>query len=198
MTYDDDSVEYGVRCLLPEREQRGIEYGVDHNIPGFQLYSIGGEVPCEATGKMFGMYFYYRDRHGYSTLRLSPIDDLGVIIMEPSYDSDIETVEFGGVENFFNNLSTLIRRLEKSVFRWEFGAYNKNGVLQDEFTMHAHSPELAYERLFMIPDWCEGEDRKRFAELIESRREFRVDPMPLNSDDRFFPEVDPDFKSVKA
>jgi len=181
---------------------------LDLVIPGIRFHSLGGFVPFEADG-IWGPYeFYYRERHGRSELRLAPIATFPGL-SGALYSAKADTPEFAGTTGWLNRFLSLWEKLSVAPFLYEFQARDvsirRNGesenaefqlVFGEGFTDVAGwglTPEEARQYAVSVVPFYE-EQFGWTPELQEERfRAMEVAELPLNSDDRVFPEVTPTF-----
>lgn len=181
---------------------------LQESIPGILISSAGGIAPFEVQGLLHGHPFYYRDRHGYASLSLGEVDGEPPYLGDKTlYGSSTETEEFGGAENFVENLMKLVPKLERTSFPYKFRGrkiiFGEGGIqagdyhASEDFDDFGHVgwgyfPEEAFEKLaepseyLLSQGWTEDIQR-RIYELQE------FSPEPINTDERKYPEVDPPF-----
>lgn len=177
---------------------------MDSVIPGIAIHSLGGSVPFQADG-IWGPYeWYYRERGGYSDLRLSPIGTFPGA-GDALYSASGEVPEFSGTEGWLPRFLELWARLERAPFLYSFGckeilvSEGENGVEfldtgeVSEQLAWGHSPEEARHsanelRTFYeeILGWGESTQRERLR-LMEIAED------PSKMDDRVYPLQSPDF-----
>lgn len=173
-------------------------------IPGIRVHSLGGIAPFQADG-VWGPYeWYYRERGGGADLRLAPIATFPSA-QESLYGSGAEVKEFAGSEGWISRFLKLWERLEHSPYLYEFPAREVHlrktdegiaPLITGESTTQAgwgHTAEEAWLNAAAYAPYFEdhlGWTR----ELQEERRELmEISTTPLNSDERVYPEIDPDF-----
>lgn len=178
-------------------------------IPGIVVSSAGGVAPFEAQGLLHGHPFYYRDRHGYASLSIGAIDGEAPYLGDTTlYGASTETSEGDGEASFVKNLLKLVPKLERTPFPYEFQGRKiewgnvpiqerKYRVVEGEFDEFpsvgwGYFPEEAFQELakpseyLLSRGWTEEIQR----EIYELRA---FSPVPVKTDERKYPEVDPPF-----
>ncbi len=177
---------------------------LDAVIPGIRVHSLGGIAPFQADG-IWGPYeWYYRERGGGADLRLAPIATFPSA-QESLYSSSAEVKEFAGSEGWLTRFLQLWEQLERSPYLYEFTAREVHlrktdegivPLITGEMTTQAgwgHTPEEAWlNAAAYMPYFAEHMGWTR--ELQKRRRELMdISKTPLGSDERVYPESDPDF-----
>lgn len=181
---------------------------LDSAIPGIKVHSLGGLVPFQADGIWGAFEWYYRERGGGSSLRLSPIGSFPGV-SESLYGASGDADEFAGSSGWLNRFLALWERLSVDTFLYEFDAREVSIVRSEsderiiEFVPtgesmvqygRGHSAEEAWESAGSYSAYLDeklGMDRSaqaHYRELMEISR------TPLNSDERVFPLEAPDFR----
>jgi len=182
---------------------------LDSVIPGIRFHSHGGLVPFQADG-IWGPYeFYYRERHGRAELRLAPIASFPGV-SGALYSAKADAPEFAGTTGWLTRFLQLWEKLSVAPFLYEFQARDvsirRSGegeetklelVFGDGFTEVAGwgltAEEARRNALTVVPFY--EEQFGWTAELQEARFEaMEVAEVPVNSDDRIFPEDSPRFE----
>lgn len=88
-------------------------------IPSLVIASAGGIVPFQAEGLLFGLNFYYRERHGWASLSLAHTQEecYGPNVL---YSAGEEVEEFRGGLGWLDSLFNLIPHLEEVEFLYSF------------------------------------------------------------------------------
>jgi len=182
---------------------------MDAVIPGILFHSLGGLVPFQADGTWGPYEFYYRERHGHATLRLTPIATFPGA-WNALYSAKADAPEFAGTTGWLTRFLELWEQLSVAPFLYKFQARDVNirktgegenatrelvfgegftevagwGFTAEEARSDALSVVPFYEEQF---GWTPGLQEARF-EAME------VAELPLNSDERVFPEEQPRFE----
>lgn len=175
--------------------------------PGLLISSAGGIVPFQAEGLIDGYPFYYRDRHGWASLTIGEKDGEPPYLMDGSlYSAGVETEEFGGGDNFLKNLTKLIPALERSPFLYHFEGWAldydtyENGYtsfrktdMKETIYGWGQNVDEAWEYVHKFKEHMReyGWDEDFQSRKIEAQEIGRV---PVNQDERVFPEPEPVFR----
>lgn len=177
-------------------------------ITGFIVHSAGGTCPFQADGLIHGAPWYYRDRHGVATLNVGIIDgDRPYGYPDVYYTASVDTIEFNDGASFVSNMIELVPNLTRAPGLYEFPCYplalNKetrewyrdSDSKVDTYPGWGHSPEEAFASLTVIRDY--GPDSKITTDLQILWNELRdFGTLPMNTDERTFPDIDPDFRVI--
>lgn len=185
-------------------------------IPTLLVTSAGGSCPYQAEGTLHGYDFYFRYRGGSASLEVaSDPDSLGSLW----YASRAHGGRYDGTlgrQDFIDLMVVLVADLQPAPFLYEFSGY-KIKVVHDEAadsgqpddapkTLHiettdtpeiyrswGHTPREAIDR-FAEPSayltehgWSEESQRQ----AVDAQR---LDPTPLNTDNRTYPSETPRFE----
>jgi len=181
---------------------------MDAVIPGIRFHSLGGIVPFQADGTWGPYEFYYRERHGYAELRLAPIATFPGP-SEALYSAKSSAPEFAGSTGWLTRFLELWEKLSIAPFLYRFQARDVNIHRSDE-SEGADFRLVFGEGFTDVAGWgFDAEEARRSAltvvpfyeeqfgwtpELQQERfRAMEVAELPLNSDDRTFPEETPHF-----
>lgn len=179
-------------------------------ISGFTVVSAGGICPFQAEGLIDGLPFYYRER-GTITLKVNHKDAENAYGSNVLYFADAEDLD----ENYqpihwLNTLFNLVENLRPGPYLYEFPSkFVKFNDPKDPGSVFADSEE----RIDLVRAWGNSaqeayENTKRIdpyllskgwtEEVQQNYWKIRdISSVPLNEDDRIYPEVAPDF-SVKV
>lgn len=185
-------------------------------VSDFRIYASGGVFPFQAFGSLAGFPFYYRERGGVATLKVSDFSgesqNYGFNFDNLLYNSWKEVEEFRDCDEYFvETFLELVEKLEKAPFKYEFSA--KHIAFKDETTdINAEgafwasdnkvvlcawgvTPEEAYESTKQVSLYLLDH---RWSEEVQTRmwKMREIDSEPLNEDNRVFPDPEPDFKSL--
>lgn len=174
-------------------------------IPNFIVSSAGGSVPFQAEGLYHGYPFYMRDRHGYAELSLGELDGeapySGSSIL---YSAGVETEEFYGSENFIRNILALVPKLKRAPFPYQFEGKKLDFSKDNSWTYTVselkkeicwgwgYTPEEGFARLVEPSEYLitHGASVALQQQMMEAQA---FSPIPVNSDERKFPDSDPLF-----
>lgn len=172
-------------------------------IPGLKITSAGGMAPFQALGTLHGYPFYFRARHEWATLQLSApgTDPVG---WEHIYYSSSEAPFFVDARVFCELMLKLVPELKRSPFRWQFEGHKLHfpdpkkweAVQSDEKETYygwGVNPEEGWSETqkvseYLLENGCTEEVQLEMTKLRD------ISKIPLNQDDRIFPEVDPVFE----
>lgn len=175
-------------------------------VPGFTIASAGGIAPFQAEGLINEMPFYYRER-GTITLKVNHknADDAygsNILYLADAEDFDERFQRTHWLSTLFN----LVENLQRSPYLYEFPSkFVKFNDSKDPGSVYADSEE----RIDLVRAWGNSsqeayENTKRIDPYLSSRgwsedlqqnywKVRDISPVPLNEDDRIYPEIDPDF-----
>lgn len=175
-------------------------------IPGLLVTSAGGACPFQSEGTLHGLAYYFRYRHGQATLAVGG-DPIGAPLYSAAltygddYDGILDRSQFSDL------MARLVPALTRARFQWQFTGFEveiterPDGTLTFSTTDTAQTywawgrtPAEAHARLHepsaalteRNPRWTLGIQR-------EAARARRIDPTPVNTDDRTYPDPEPVF-----
>lgn len=182
-------------------------------IPEIVVISAGGLLPFQAEGYIKDLFFYYRERGGVASLRLSDSMDKSYSYGSSLYSSSLEVEEFrsgsGWIETFFN----LYEKLEKTrkLYNFETNQVRLNSDGKPYLTGEkstkvewGYTSDEAYNEIIKHQDseetiqvWV---DYRRFSRenYLEYIRLEDVQNKVLNIEyeDKEYPEIEPVFKVI--
>jgi len=182
---------------------------MDAVIPGIRFHSLGGFVPFEADGTWGPYEFYYRERHGHAELRLAPIATFPGA-WQALYSAKADAPEFAGTTGWLTRFLDLWEQLSIAPFLYKFQARNVN--IRRNSEEESAELELVFGEGFIdVAGWgLTAEEAREDAltvvpfyeehfgwtpKLQEERfRAMEIAELPLNSDDRIFPDETPRFE----
>lgn len=177
--------------------------------PAIHVYSAGGLFPFQAEGLIDGHPFYYRSEWGSASLRVGTPDGekpyLGASIM---WSANMDIPEDNEREKFQLYLLQLVTKLRRAPFLYEFEGFKVEWLKDQDWHWSinrneretrpswGYDPQEAYAELFQPSAYLL---EKGFSEENQLRMKTACEfnPVPVNVDDRVFPEVDPPFLSFK-
>jgi len=182
-------------------------------IPEIIVSSAGGLSPFQAEGFIEDFFFYYRERGGVASLRLSDSIDKSYGYNSSLYSASLEVEEFrsgsGWIETFFN----LYERLEKTKNLYDFESnevkFNGDGkpYLTGEKSTTAewgYTSDEAYNEIIKHQDsektikiWTDYRkfSRENYLEYIRLR-DVQNKVLNIEYNDKNYPEVEPVFKVI--
>lgn len=178
---------------------------LEARIPGLVVKEAGGWVPYQAEGTLLGFPFYFRSRSENSRLHVYsvPEGDENRILM---YSAESERLT-SSHKSFAERMIELVPELWKARFMYQFENMDahwrpeEGGIIEGTkrvlTSCDGHTPAEAYERFrervmyFPWYDYPEGVGEKMWAAR-------KVNPVPVNTDDRVFPDMLPDFRVLPA
>lgn len=163
-------------------------------IPSLSVSSAGGVLPFQAYGMMYDLPFYYRERDGIAELHVGESDN-GTAVSQPLYTASEQVEECRQERDMWiDSLLNLVEHLVDAPFLWQFRGnlvlvqqgqceiVSDNGV----HIAWGHAPDEAYQALTSIAE----EDSMMVREQINAQN---INPQPINSDTRHYPEPEPSF-----
>ena len=174
---------------------------LSEKIPGLIVTSAGGWVPFQSEGLLQGLPYYLRCRHDVASLTIGQADSN--IFEDALFYAEIDYTKFAGIENFEDMIIQLVPLLEKMPFRYEFACkvpeydenhkHTGNTTDKDDTTYGwGNSPEEAFESL-MKPNWFLKERGVSDEEQLYRRGLQKINPSPINEDNRVWPNPLPIF-----
>lgn len=189
-------------------------------IPGIVVTSAGGIVPFQAEGLYHGHPWYYKERHGQARLNVGQKDDADAYGVDGSlFTSYMDVEEFRSGPGWISTLMTLVERLEKAPFRYDFDSFDVdfreiseerklaggNSYTVDDLIETdrpnirfgicgwGHSPEEAYEDTKAISEYLfeHGYSEEVQHKMWELKK---IDPTPKNKDERDFSTANFEFE----
>lgn len=169
-------------------------------IPGLVITSAGGIMPYQAQGTLHGHPFYFRCRGEHASLRLVEVDG-DAVADNPLYSAGVPTDYMIDTDGFIELMKRLVPQLKRAPFRWEFEG--KKVTVDSEFTvLSSEETEISYgwgntpeEGFIDTKQHSEYLTDKGFTTEIQNKlwaaRE--LNPIPVNSDNRNWPAVEPVF-----
>lgn len=174
------------------------------HIPGLVISSAGGFVPFQAEGLLHGLPFYFRERHDQASLQVGQAD--GDAFTDFLFYAAMDSDDFRGMEDFPRYLIALVQKLERAPMLWKFPARKLkyedgkwNGVSVTEETESQYgwgmTPEEGYAATQKFSEFLGGygwsEERQK-----AMRDAQQISPVPVNQDDRVWPDPLPEFTAV--
>lgn len=89
-------------------------------VPEVIVYSAGGLCPFQVEGYLGEFNFYYRERGGIASLNLARSKNESYSAVNSLYRASINTEEFGPAHKWLGTFLTLIERLEKNPYLYQF------------------------------------------------------------------------------
>ena len=193
-----DLSRLGVTPALKERFE-----ALEARVPELSVVSAQGDSPFQAEGVLQGLPFYFRYRRGVASLALGA-NPVG----EPLYSA---FAAYGSKndgtlkdEEFEELLVALIPHLARAPFRYQFkgrkvlvkGLPDAPMVMatdrEELYFSWGHTAEEAYEKLTTVAPHLlsKGYSEPLQQEIFTAQA---IDPVPLNRDERDFPETAPSF-----
>lgn len=177
-------------------------------VPGLIVASAGGFGLFQASGLLEGYPFYYREEYGHAELRVGALDSTDHITSTNALYASSTTLPDDSNTHFVEIFPELVRRLARAPFLWEFEGLEWR--FSDERNPTFQHMELIPDSRAIYYGWGltpeEGylaasepnpslEASGYSAELQQERFWLaQVSPIPVNKDNRPFPEIDPVFR----
>lgn len=180
-------------------------------IPGLIITSAGGMCPYQAEGTLKGHPFYFRYRHGYADLRAGEYDSKVMPYLDGAlWHSGVDYGDtFGGAlssSEFTTLMIELVPALNPAKFYWKFEGRkvivegNSTTGLSLSVTDKTEicggwgiTPEQALLQIaspsdYLLENGWSLEDQALYYKLK------KIDPKPINKDDRVWPDPQPVFE----
>lgn len=171
-------------------------------IPGLVITSAGGILPFQAEGTLHGLPFYFRCRHEVATLRLVSENE-NAVSDNPLYIASVPSEQIIDTMGFTKHMISLVKKLERCQFRWEFMGQkvtvdkNLDIVLSDDEEEISygwgHTPAEGFEE---TKEYSEYLLEHGFSHELQDRiwEAKKLNPVPVNSDNRNWPDPEPVFE----
>lgn len=195
---DEDIESFNIYKQDPERWRFLTE-----KIPGLVITSAGGVLPYQAEGTLHGLPFYFRCRHENASIRLVEVGG-NAISGEPLYIANMDAPHMINDEKFAEIMVELISKLRRSEFRWEFMGRKVNVDKGLKITQ-TDEEEISYGWGY-TPEEGFRETQVHSTYLLERGftpeiqdelwRARQLNPTPVNSDNRNWPDPEPKFEVV--
>lgn len=186
------------------REKETLKASLESFIKDLKIERMGGICPFQAEGRVGEYEFYFRERGGWSSLKLDRYNPVG---FEIEWMAGKNTIEFLGLEEFPEVFIDLLKNLEKAQFLYEFVGKKVDISKDDSEVLIAtetdedelyygwgHSIEEAIEDMNYVSDYLLEHG---FSEDFQKEINFKknINPVPLNRDTRTFGR-EPDYSDL--
>lgn len=170
-------------------------------IPGLVITSAGGTLPFQALGTLHGLPFYFRCRHEVAVLRLVGEDE-NPVADNPLYFASVPSEQIIDRMGFTKHMMSLVRKLERAPFQWQFMGRkvtvdnDLNVIETDEEEISygwGTTPEDAFRDTQVHSEYLLD---KGFTHEIQDKlwKARRLNPEPVNRDNRNWPDPEPVFE----
>lgn len=177
-------------------------------VPGLIVASAGGFGPFQASGLLEKYPFYYREEYGHADLRVGALDSTDHITPANALYVSSTTLPDDGNTHFVEMFPELVCKLARAPFLWEFEGLEWR--FSDERTPNFQCMELIPDSHAIYYGWGltpeEGYlaasepnpslEASGYSAALQQEHFWlaQVSPVPVNEDNRPFPEVDPVFR----
>lgn len=96
-------------------------------VPEMIVYSAGGICPFQVEGYLGEFNFYYRERGGVASLNLARSKKESYSTVDSLYRASTNTEEFGPAHKWLGTFLTLVERLKKNPYLYQFQADEVTG-----------------------------------------------------------------------
>lgn len=171
-------------------------------IPGLVITSAGGILPYQAEGTLHGLPFYFRCRHEQASIRLVAVGE-NAVSGSTLYTASTPAPHMINDEQFIELLIHLVSSLKPAEFRWEFMGRKVTVDKNLEIALSDDEEEISYgwgftpeEGFLATREHSEYLLEHGFSHDLQDQiwEAKKLNPVPVNSDNRNWPNPEPVFE----